>query len=104
MPWPSQGHRDARNVSFLLEIRLQPCGSLNQGLGGAEGSGGVLRFEQLSCALRDFLRGSAVKNLPAYAGYVGSIPGQEDPLENEMATHSSILAWKVPWTEEPGWL
>ena len=27
--------------------------------------------------------------------------GQEDPLENEMATHSSILAWKVPWTEEP---
>ena len=28
--------------------------------------------------------------------------GQEDPLEEEMATHSSILAWKVPWTEEPG--
>ena len=30
--------------------------------------------------------------------------GQEDPLEKEMATHSSILAWKIPWTEEPGWL
>ena len=30
--------------------------------------------------------------------------GQEDPLEEEMATHSSILAWKVPWTEEPGGL
>ena len=30
--------------------------------------------------------------------------GQEDPLENEMATHSSILAWKIPWTEEPGGL
>ena len=29
-------------------------------------------------------------------------PGQEDPLEEEMATHSSILAWKIPWTEEPG--
>ena len=28
--------------------------------------------------------------------------GQEDPLEKEMATHSSILAWKIPWTEEPG--
>ena len=28
--------------------------------------------------------------------------GQEDPLEKEMATHSSVLAWKVPWTEEPG--
>ena len=30
--------------------------------------------------------------------------GQEDPLEKEMATHSSILAWKTPWTEEPGGL
>ena len=28
--------------------------------------------------------------------------GQEDPLEKEMATHSSILAWKIPWTQEPG--
>ena len=28
----------------------------------------------------------------------------EDPLENEMATHSNILAWKIPWTVEPGWL
>ena len=32
------------------------------------------------------------------------IPGQEDPLEEEMATHSSILAWKIPWTEGPGGL
>ena len=30
--------------------------------------------------------------------------GQEDPLEKEMATHSSILAWRLPWTEEPGGL
>ena len=30
--------------------------------------------------------------------------GQEDHPEKEMATHSSILAWKIPWTEEPGWL
>ena len=30
--------------------------------------------------------------------------GQEDPLEEEMATHSSLLAWKIPWTEEPGGL
>ena len=33
-----------------------------------------------------------------------SIPGSEDPLKQEMATHSSILAWKIPWTEEPGGL
>ena len=30
--------------------------------------------------------------------------GQEDPLEEEMATHSSILPWEIPWTEEPDWL
>ena len=35
--------------------------------------------------------------------WVGSLC-QEDPLEKEMATHSSILAWKIPWTEEPGGL
>ena len=40
---------------------------------------------------------------PAYiAGDPGSILGREDPLEKEMATHSSTLAWKIPWTEEPG--
>ena len=32
------------------------------------------------------------------------MPGLEDPLEKRMATHSSILAWKIPWTEEPGGL
>ena len=35
------------------------------------------------------------------AGDLGSIPGWEDPLEKGMATHSSILAWEIPWTEEP---
>ena len=46
-----------------------------------------------------------MKNPPANAGNirdVGSIPGQEDPLEEGMATHSSILAWRIPWAEEPG--
>ena len=42
-----------------------------------------------------------VKNSSADAGDVGSIPGQEDPLEEGMATHASILAWRIPWTEEP---
>ena len=48
-----------------------------------------------------------VKNLPAKAGDTGDaglIPGREDPLKEEMATHSSILAWKILWTEEPGGL
>jgi len=43
-----------------------------------------------------------VKNPPANAGDTGLIPGLEYPLEKEMATHTSILAWKIPWTEEPG--
>ena len=40
---------------------------------------------------------------PMWENQVRSL-GQEDPLENEMATHSSVLAWKIPWTEEPGGL
>ena len=43
-----------------------------------------------------------VKNLPAMEETWFQSLGQEDPLENVMATHSSILAWKIPWTEEPG--
>ena len=44
----------------------------------------------------------AVKNLPAMWETWVQSPGWEDHLEKEMATHSSILAWKAPWTEEPG--
>ena len=47
---------------------------------------------------------SMVKNLPANAGDTGSILGSGSPLEKEMATHSSILVWKISWTEEPGGL
>ena len=48
-----------------------------------------------------------VKNPPTNAGDIrdaGSIPDQEDPLEEGMTTHSSILVWRIPWTEEPGGL
>ena len=45
-----------------------------------------------------------VKNPPAKAGDTGLIPGSGNPLEREMATYSSILAWQIPWTEEPGGL
>ena len=43
-----------------------------------------------------------VKDLPAMLETCAQSLGQEDPLEKEMATHSSILAWKIPWMEEPG--
>ena len=45
---------------------------------------------------------SVVKNLPTNIGDMSSSLGQEDPLEKEMATHSSILAWKIQWLEELG--
>ena len=45
-----------------------------------------------------------VKNPPANAGDAVPSLGQEDPLEKGMATHSSVLAWESPWTEEPGGL
>ena len=43
-----------------------------------------------------------VKNVPAVQENQVQSLGQEDPLEKKMATHSSILAWKIPWTEETG--
>ena len=49
-----------------------------------------------------FPDGSVVKNLPAMQEIWVQSLGQEDPLEKEMAAHSSILAWEVPWTGEPG--
>ena len=58
-------------------------------------------------AIFGFPSDSTVKNPPAVQEmqetWVRSL-GQEDPLEEEMATHSSILAWRIPWTEEPGGL
>ena len=64
------------------------------------------------CLFKDFPDGSMVKNSPANAGVAGdggSIPGlgrfdPRFPLEEEMATHSRILVWEIPWTEEPGQL
>ena len=47
-----------------------------------------------------FSGGSVVKNLPAMQETLVQSLGQEDPLEKGMATHSSILAWRIPWTEE----
>ena len=54
-----------------------------------------------------FPDGSVIRNLSANAGDTGSIPEDplgEDPLGKEMTIHCSILAWEIPWTEEPGML
>ena len=59
---------------------------------------------QNSCRLytKSTLVAQTVKRLPAMRETWFQSPGGEDALEKEMAPHSSILAWKIPWTEEPG--
>ena len=54
--------------------------------------------------LRASLVAQTVENLPAVQETRSPSPGQEDPLEKGMATHSSILAWRISWTEESGGL
>ena len=60
----------------------------------------------ISIVARDIINlsmgNSVVKNLPAMQETWVRFLGWEDPLEKEMATHSSVLAWEIPWTEEPG--
>ena len=50
----------------------------------------------------NFPHNSVSKESACIAGDLGSIPGSEDPLEKEMATYSSILAFRIPWPEKPG--
>ena len=52
----------------------------------------------------DFPGGLVFKNLPASAEDMGLISGPGRSLEEGMATHSNVLAWRIPWTEEPGGL
>ena len=59
-------------------------------------------FDKYLSSIKGFLVAQMVKNLLAVQEtWVPSL-GREDPLEEGMATHSSILAWRTPWTEEPG--
>ena len=61
-------------------------------------------FITLTVLTMGFPGGSEGKASACNGGDLGSIPGSEDPLEKEMAAHSSILAWRIPWTEKPGGL
>ena len=70
--------------SLKNDLKSQPLCTQKGLVGGARG-------EELDCTAGD-------------TRDAGSILGQEDPLEEGMATHSSSLAWTIPWTEEPGGL
>ena len=63
----------------------------------------IISFNSLTIYLVIFPVAQTVKNLPAMQETRGQSLGWEDPLEKGMAIHSSILAWRIPWTEEPGW-
>ena len=65
----------------------------------------VFSLKKIVIIYLGFPCGSDGKESTCNAGDLGSIPGgREDPLEKGMATHSSILAWRIPWTEGPGGL
>ena len=63
---------------------------------------GVTWLGTFDLCVRDSLVAQMVKSLPALRETQVQSLGREDPLEKEMATHSSILAWKIPWVEAPG--
>ena len=68
------------------------------------GNGHSALGSQLKSNTEGFPSGSAVKNLPVMQEIRVQSLGQEDPLEKQMATHSSFLAWEIPRTEDPGGL
>ena len=88
-------HLDSNAPGKSNMRRVPPGGTIREELGGVA-TGQVYS-----------LNSSAVKNLPAMQEtqetWVQSL-GWEDPLEEGMATYSSMLAWRIPWTEEPGGL
>ena len=69
---------------------------------GNSGNSVRLYFFGLQNHCLGFPGGSDSKESACNAGDLGSIPGLEDPLEEGMAIHSSILAWEISWTEDPG--
>ena len=64
----------------------------------------IVKVNKLLLVSMEGLPGGTGGKESSYLRDTGSISGQEDPLEEGMATHSSILAWRIPWTEEPGGL
>ena len=117
--WVSSSHQVAKVLEFQLQHAFQwifrtdfledwlvwsPCSPRN-----SQESSPTPQFKSINFSVLSFLYGPAdfsvaqmVKNLPAMQEtWVWSL-GREDYLEKGMATHSSILAWRIPWTEEPG--
>ena len=90
----SHSHTHTHTHTYAFAHLLQQVG----------GSGEVQAGLRFNTHLSSPLVAQTVKNLPArWESLVGSL-GQEDPLEKGMASHSCILAWRIPGTKNPGWL
>ena len=114
-PWDSPGKNTGVGCCFLLQ-RIFPTQELNPGLlhcrqilyrlsysGSPKDSIYVFKFRNSVSRLNyDFPGVQTVKHLLTMRETQVRSLGWEDPLEKETATHSSTLAWKIPWTEEPG--
>ena len=86
---------------FLTE-RLKSRGSRSEVPGGSRSKGALTRIYRFIIWAGASLIARTVKSLPAVQEMWVRSLGWEDPLEKETATHFSILAWRTPWTEEPG--
>ena len=82
-----------RSSSLIRDQTLAPC------IGNGSLSHWTTR--EVSCWVHFKVVAQMVKHLPAMQETRVRLLGQEDPLEKEMTIHSNILAWKIPWTEEP---
>ena len=90
--------------SFVNKLKVEPpcCNRLSIFLQEENVVKSVGGFLPVLCVIRVSLVAHMVKNLPVMQGTQGQSLGWEDPLEKGKATYSSILAWRIPWTEEPG--
>ena len=86
------------SVHGILQARILECVAMPSSRGSSQPRFPTLHFVVFCGFFTSWA--THVKNLPAVLE-MGSIPGSENPLEEGMATHSSILAWRIPWTEEP---
>ena len=93
LAWGSEGKTSACNAG-------DPGSIPGSGRSPGEGDGDPLQYSGLENSM-DYMVAQRVKPVPAMRETRVRSLGQEHPLEKEMATHSSILAWKILWTEEP---
>ena len=96
----SSGVQAPRQGPFLPRPKFDAAPGVLPGPGSRENASTLLTSQDVKHPTAPVVQ--LLKNLPAMQETQVQSLGQEDPLEKGMATHSSILAWRIPWTEEPG--